>query len=163
MRRPRSFYNRTALFSRARRALAQKHQGEPPVEAVALAAGIDPRKHAANATPVPAEVSLDHPMLDGDDRSYALSDVIRDPKADNPAAVSDSAVVAANVRRAVGTLTPQQARMLTLRFGLDGDAPRTFAAIGKAVGLSKARVHQVVQQGLSGLRRHRDIRAHAPT
>ena len=76
VRRPRSFYNRTALFSRARRALAQEHQGEPPAEAVAEAAGIDPRKHAANAAPVPAEVSLDHPMLDGGDRSAALGDVI---------------------------------------------------------------------------------------
>lgn len=44
--------------------------------------------------------------------------------------------------------------MLTLRFGLDDDRPRTLDEIGRDYGLTRERIRQIEKKGMANLRRH---------
>lgn len=57
------------------------------------------------------------------------------------------------LREALGELSPKEQRILSLRFGLDDDQPRTLREIGEELGISRERVRQIESQSLSRLRR----------
>jgi RNA polymerase sigma factor (sigma-70 family) len=46
------------------------------------------------------------------------------------------------LRKALRTLAPRKAKILRLRFGLDG-APMTLEEVGKVIGVTKERVRQI--------------------
>ena len=52
----------------------------------------------------------------------------------------------------VGELPPLWARVVTLRFGLDGCPPMTLRAIGSCLSLSRERVRQIEGKSLRRLR-----------
>ena len=49
-------------------------------------------------------------------------------------------------------LTPQQKKVITLRYGLQDDTPRTLAGVGEQMGISRERVRQIERQALTVLR-----------
>ncbi len=57
------------------------------------------------------------------------------------------------LREALQELTDKEQRILSLRFGLDDDQPRTLREIGEDLGISRERVRQVENQALAKLRR----------
>lgn len=56
------------------------------------------------------------------------------------------------VRERVGRLDERTATVLRLRFGLDDGEPRTLAAVGECVGLTRERVRQLEIEGIEQLR-----------
>jgi DNA-directed RNA polymerase sigma subunit (sigma70/sigma32) len=56
------------------------------------------------------------------------------------------------LRRVLATLRPREADALALRYGLDGQTPRTYAAIGAVLGVGQERVRQLVLMALRKLR-----------
>jgi len=59
----------------------------------------------------------------------------------------------AHVRGALDELDEKEKRVLSLRFGLDGDDPRTLKEIGEMLGLSRERIRQIEAQALGKLNR----------
>lgn len=55
--------------------------------------------------------------------------------------------------RAMRALTERERRVISMRFGLDDGAERTFTEIGEAIGVSSNRASQVVHVALRALRR----------
>jgi RNA polymerase sigma factor (sigma-70 family) len=97
-----------------------------------------------------APESLDRPV--GEDHDASLGSFIPNP-AHRP---SDQRVLDADLRRhLVGmlhTLTPREARIVRLRFGLDDDTPRTLEEIALELGMTGERVRQLESRGLAKLR-----------
>jgi RNA polymerase sigma factor (sigma-70 family) len=54
--------------------------------------------------------------------------------------------------RALGVLETDERDIIRLRYGLDGDLPRTLSDVGKAFGLTRERVRQIEGRALSKLR-----------
>ena len=52
----------------------------------------------------------------------------------------------------VKTLGPREQLILTLRFGLEGESPRTLIEVSKVLGVSKERVRQIQDRALTKLR-----------
>ncbi len=63
------------------------------------------------------------------------------------------------LREALATLSEKEREILTLRFGLGDDTPRTLREIGEALGISRERVRQIENQALTKLRRGAQSRA----
>ena len=100
------------------------------------------------ALPIPSVASFD----DGADRAGAPEP--DDDGAACPVVAASRAEDAARVRSALGRLrNPRDARVLRMRFGLDGEGPLNLRQIGERLGgISVERVRQIEARALSKLR-----------
>lgn len=69
-----------------------------------------------------------------------------------PDAAVDQRELEAQVDKVLRTLTDRERQVLTARFGLDGDEPRTYEDVGQDYGVTKERIRQIEQKGLRKLR-----------
>jgi RNA polymerase primary sigma factor len=63
------------------------------------------------------------------------------------------------LRDALAELSEKERQIISLRFGLDDDQPRTLREIGAMLGISRERVRQIENQSLTKLRRSSKARA----
>ena len=56
------------------------------------------------------------------------------------------------VNEVLSTLTPREARILRLRFGLDDNRPYTLEEVGEKFGLTRERIRQIEGKALRRLR-----------
>ena len=63
------------------------------------------------------------------------------------------------LREALAKLSEKERQILSMRFGLGDDNPRTLREIGDALGISRERVRQIENQALTKLRRGAQSRA----
>ena len=56
------------------------------------------------------------------------------------------------MRRLIATFEPMAARVIRMRFGLEGRHPLTLKEAGREVGLTRERVRQIEQAALERLR-----------
>ncbi|MFP4458889.1 MAG: RNA polymerase sigma factor RpoD/SigA [Candidatus Zixiibacteriota bacterium] len=96
------------------------------------------------------EVSLDSPISSSDDRT--LEEVIEDNHADSPVMMLNLNMIQKELRKVLSTLSPKEAKVLTLRFGLEDNFPRTLNEIGEIFGLSRERIRQIEGKALKKLR-----------
>lgn len=69
----------------------------------------------------------------------------------------------AEVRAALLDLAPKEREVMTLRFGLDGEEPKTLQEIGERLGVSRERVRQIESRAKEKIRRGRkasELRSH---
>lgn len=60
--------------------------------------------------------------------------------------------------KVLATLTPREARILRLRFGLDDNHPYTLEEVGRKFGLTRERIRQIEGKALRRLRHPRRAR-----
>ena len=144
--------NRTADLARVVRAtesLRQQLGREPMVDEVAgavnLAIDVVQSLVALNT----AEVRLDAPLTADSDRASIDRFLVGDQAPD--AAAADG-FLAEDVRTALGTLGPRDARVLALYFGLEGGREHTLEEIGSMLGVTRERVRQLRDRALQRLR-----------
>ena len=58
------------------------------------------------------------------------------------------------IRRLVSELDEKERQVISMRFGLDGEDPRTLQEIGEAMGLSRERIRQIESKAKEKLRRN---------
>ena len=75
----------------------------------------------------------------------------RDDEAEEVIAQLHRAEVAAVLAEAVGRLAPREQQVVVAHYGLDGWPPRTLAALGRALGVSRQRVQQIHRAALAAL------------
>jgi len=81
-------------------------------------------------------------------------------RSEEPGSDEAAVAVATRVTRLLATLDSRARRLVGARFGLDGcGGPRSFARIGREVGLSRERVRQIVRGSLEQLAGHSGILA----
>ena len=95
-------------------------------------------------------LSLDSPLGDGDDAS--LADFIEDAGSDSPLDSATRMMLAEAVEKALGELPPREQEIVRMRFGLDGEQPRTLDEVGRAFNVTRERVRQIEAKTLAKLR-----------
>jgi RNA polymerase primary sigma factor len=82
---------------------------------------------------------------------------VADPGADDPAEVTAREDVRRRLAEALVALPERAATVLSRRYGLDG-RPRSLAAVGEILGVSRERARQLENAALSELRqRQREL------
>jgi len=56
------------------------------------------------------------------------------------------------LRNILGTLSHRERRVLELRYGLDGEQPRTLDEVGRTFNVTRERIRQIENQSLKKLR-----------
>ena len=94
-------------------------------------------------------ISLSSPTGHGD---LELGDLVEDVAAATPFEEVTSNMQHEHVLAAIATLHDREQRVLQLRFGLDGDEPRTLEQVGEEFRVTRERVRQIEAKALTKLR-----------
>jgi len=138
---------------RARRQLAQKLNREPTQQELAKESGFPEKRVQELLDLVEDPVSLETPVGDGESM-YA--DLIEDIHSERPDETTSQKLRRKELAEALLRLNPRMRRVLSLRFGLDGETPQTLEEVGAGLGITRERVRQLESRAL------RELRAVAP-
>jgi RNA polymerase primary sigma factor len=97
-----------------------------------------------------APVSLEKPV--GDDEESEFGHFLTDENAPLPDEAADTSLRQELLRDILGTLSHRERRVLELRYGLDGEQPRTLDEVGRAFNVTRERIRQIENQSLKKLR-----------
>ncbi|TPQ37093.1 RNA polymerase sigma factor RpoD [Cupriavidus pinatubonensis] len=86
-------------------------------------------------------VSLETPV--GDDADATLGDMIEDVSASSPAEAAIQANMRAAIDEALDGLSPREAKVLRMRFGLDMTSDRTLEEVSKQFDVTRERIRQI--------------------
>ncbi|MFX1766400.1 RNA polymerase sigma factor RpoD [Paraburkholderia sp. A1RI-2L] len=95
-------------------------------------------------------VSLETPV--GDDADATLGDLIEDVSASSPAEAAIHANMRVAIDEALNGLSPREAKVLRLRFGLDTTSEHTLGEVGEQFGVTRERIRQIEIKAMRTLR-----------
>ena len=139
-----------ARIFRERDRLKQELRREPSLEEVAEAAKLTPETVRSLSTLNAAEIRLDAPIGDSDDSQLVERFIVEE--AAEPEEDVEERLLAEHIDRALDTLSPRDARVIRLYFGLEGGREHTLEEIGSMLGVTRERVRQLRDRALKRLR-----------
>ncbi len=95
-------------------------------------------------------VSLETPI--GEEEDSHLGDFIPDNDAPAPADAASHTMLREQLADVLSTLTPREAKVLKLRFGLEDGRSRTLEEVGKEFNVTRERIRQIEAKALRKLR-----------
>jgi RNA polymerase primary sigma factor len=95
-------------------------------------------------------ISMETPIGEDDDSS--LGDFIEDQSAVSPLDSATNASLSEIVREILSTLTPREAKVLMMRFGIGMNTDHTLEEVGKQFDVTRERIRQIEAKALRKLR-----------
>ena len=95
-------------------------------------------------------VSLETPI--GEEEDSHLGDFIPDDDTPAPAEAASTTILREVIERELSTLTPREAHVIRLRFGLYDGRTRTLEEVGKEFDITRERIRQIESKALRKLR-----------
>jgi RNA polymerase primary sigma factor len=102
-------------------------------------------------------VSLETPV--GDQEESEFGHFLTDENVPPPEEAAEVALRAETLKRILSTLSHRERRVLELRYGLDGEHPRTLDEVGRTFNVTRERIRQIEQRSLKKLRALADSRS----
>ena len=135
---------------RTSRHLLQQNGREPTPEE--LAAEMDmPLERVVEIQKIAQDpVSLETPI--GEENDSHLGDFIKDDDTPSPQDAASDTMLREQLNDVMKTLTPREAKVLRLRFGLDDGKARTLEEVGKTFHVTRERIRQIEAKALRKLR-----------
>jgi RNA polymerase primary sigma factor len=97
-----------------------------------------------------APVSLEKPV--GDEEESEFGHFLTDESEPLPEEAAEVEMRKATLQRVLETLSARERRVLELRYGLNGEHPRTLDEVGKTFNVTRERIRQIENQSLKKLR-----------
>ena len=95
-------------------------------------------------------ISMETPI--GDDEDSHLGDFIEDTSIDSPIDTATTTGLMETVRDVLAGLTPREAKVLRMRFGIDMNTDHTLEEVGKQFDVTRERIRQIEAKALRKLR-----------
>ena len=137
-------------LSRVERDMHQRLGREPTPEELAVELDRTPDQIEELLRTSRQPISLDSTI--GEDGETSIGDLIEDVDAPEASELVNRQLMAEQLRSALDALTPREATIMAMRFGLYDGNPHTLDEIGRALGLTRERIRQLEKQSLSKLR-----------
>ncbi|XVQ15374.1 RNA polymerase sigma factor [Spirillospora sp. CA-255316] len=137
-------------LSRVERDMHQRLGREPTPEELATELDKSPEQVRELLRTSRQPISLDSTI--GEDGETRIGDLIEDTDSPEASELVDRQLMADQLRRTLDILSPREAKIMAMRFGLFDGTPRTLDEIGKALGLTRERIRQLEKESLSKLR-----------
>ncbi|MBR4728148.1 MAG: sigma-70 family RNA polymerase sigma factor, partial [Clostridia bacterium] len=130
--------------------LLHKNGRDPTAEEIAteLEMPVDKVREILRVAQEP--VSLETPI--GEEEDSHLGDFIPDDDAPAPADAASMLLLKETLNEVLKTLTPREAKVLALRFGLEDGHPHTLEEVGSRFGVTRERIRQIEAKALRKLR-----------
>ncbi|MDA7777991.1 sigma-70 family RNA polymerase sigma factor [Flavobacteriaceae bacterium] len=130
--------------------LEQAHERAPSAEEIAKELDMtinDVKESLKNSG---RHVSMDAPLVEGEDSN--LYDVLNSGESPNPDRVLLHESLRTEIERALETLTPREADVVRLYFGLGNQHAMTLEEIGETFDLTRERVRQIKEKAIRRLK-----------
>jgi len=154
IRLPVHLVDKISKMKRAGHKLSERLGREPTDQELADVLGVPRAKVAQLRTISIRPASLDAPI--GEDDATEFSEIVGDENALSPFELLRDKTLRQDVRDILEELEPREAEILTLRFGLDGNKPKTLEEVGRKFKVTRERVRQIQNIALTKLRRVMD-------
>ena len=130
--------------------LAQANERVPSAEEIARELDMSVNDVKESMKNAGRHISMDAPLVEGEDSN--LYDVIRSNESPNPdkSLILDS--LRTEIERALETLTPREADVIRLYFGLGDQHAMTLEEIGETFDLTRERVRQIKEKAIRRLK-----------
>lgn len=136
---------------RIQRQLMQRLGREPVAEEISKEMeGISPTRVREILKIAQDTTSLETPV--GDEEDSILGDFIADTSQPSPIEVASRELLKENIDEVLATLTDREAKVLRMRFGLDGKNPMTLEEVGREFGVTRERIRQIEAKALRKLK-----------
>lgn len=132
------------------RKFRQERGREPTLEEYAKSLRLPIKKMQAILKIMQEPISLTTPI--GNNEDSFLEDFIEDRKGPSPMASAWRYLQMEEVEKALVTLTPREAEIIRLRFGIGTGYPRTLEEVGKIFNITRERVRQIEVKAIRKLR-----------
>ncbi len=143
------------LYKTARQ-LEQENGRKPTPEEIAAHMDLEPRKVQWMLRVSWRPLSLERPV--GEEEDSELGSFIEDDTTPTPTQSAYQNLLHEKVEEVLSTLTPREARILRLRFGLQNGRQYTLEEVGQKFGLTRERIRQIEGKALRRLRHPRRSR-----
>ncbi|PKA99267.1 RNA polymerase primary sigma factor [Flavobacteriaceae bacterium MAR_2009_75] len=130
--------------------LEQAHERMPSAEEIAKELDMTVEDVKQSLKNSGRHVSMDAPLIDGEDSN--LYDVLRSGESPNPDKELLHDSLRTEIERALETLTPREADVIRLYFGLAGQHSMTLEEIGETFDLTRERVRQIKEKAIRRLK-----------
>ncbi|WP_084963433.1 RNA polymerase sigma factor [Thermoactinospora rubra] len=137
-------------LSRVERDMHQRLGREPTPEELAVELDKTPDQIEELLRTARQPISLNATI--GEDGETTIGDLIEDVDSPEASEIVDRQLLADQLRGVLDNLSPREARIMALRFGLIDGKPHTLDEIGKHLGLTRERIRQLEKESLSKLR-----------
>ena len=134
----------------AQRELEQTLGREPTIEEVAAELDIPPRKVERIMEIAQRPLSLELPV--GEEEDSELGDFIEDEDTPLPTEAAWQELLREEIEKVLSSLSPREARVLQLRFGLTDGYQHTLEEVGEKFGVTRERIRQIETKAIRRLR-----------
>ena len=132
------------------RSLVQQLGREPTAAELAAALDRPVREVKEMRRIAQAPISLERPIGEGEDSEFG--DLIEDDGSVSPLEQTIDNMRRESLARALGALPARERGMISMRYGLDGEEPKTLEEVGRAFGLTRERIRQIETHTLRKLK-----------
>jgi len=95
-------------------------------------------------------VSLEKPV--GDEEESEFGHFLTDENTERPDEAAETSMRREMLKKILSKLAPRERRVLEMRYGLDGQQPRTLDEVGRTFNVTRERIRQIENQSLKKLR-----------
>ncbi|MDH5507800.1 MAG: sigma-70 family RNA polymerase sigma factor [Anaerolineae bacterium] len=150
IRVPVHMIDRIRLLYKTAHILEQRLGRPPGVEELAEAMEIDTGKVQWMLRVSWLPLSLESPV--GDEEDSELGMFVEDQTTPSPSDTAIHNLLSSKVEEVLATISPREARILRLRFGLENGRSYTLEEVGEKFGLTRERIRQIEGKALRRLR-----------
>ena len=136
-------------IGRVERKLLAELGHDPTAEEIARELEIDREEVEQIRRSAQAPISLEKPV--GDEEESEFGHFLADQSAAAPDEAAETTLRKETLKRILCALSPRERRVLELRYGLDGQHPRTLDEVGRTFNVTRERVRQIENQSLKKL------------
>ncbi len=136
--------------NRASQGLVQELGRRPTVAEIADAIGVPVEKVQIATRCMHEPKSLDAPL--GTEGDSTLADVVEDARLPSPLQTAIHTALSHETERLLETLTPREATIIRMRFGLGGGGEHSLEQVGERFGVTRERIRQIEAKALARLK-----------
>src|SRR3954470_24470950 len=141
-------------LARIQRQLTQTLERDPTAEELAEQMETTPERIEQILKIAQEPVSLEAPV--GDQEDSSLGEFIEDEEMARPHFAVTEKLRREEVEAVLSTLSFRERKVLELRYGLNGDEPKTLEDVGRYFGVTRERIRQIESRTLMKLKTFRD-------
>ncbi|AIL32651.1 RNA polymerase sigma factor 70 [Basilea psittacipulmonis DSM 24701] len=137
-------------ITRIRRQILQETGSEPDPSVIAQKTGLSEDKVRKILKIAKDPVSMETPV--GDDDDSHLGDFLEDTNTMSPVESAQYESMREAIKEVLDSLTPREAKVLRMRFGIGISSPQTLEQVGKQFDVTRERIRQIEAKALRKLR-----------